>query len=313
MRTIVLLTAIVTAWVAAAMGLETYVDSYASGAEVSVVCKHAVVRVRAAGVRDISYGSGVIVRHRGRRYVLTNNHVINGARTIDVFVPSEFVWRRVSLLGVDKTWDLAALSADELDESLDAVLPDQVTFPPVGTTLNLCGTESGCHIGKVVRYIAPRGERTADWLEVSTPARNGDSGCPLFSEGGDVAGVVWGTDNVTSIATQPVRVSMFLTSLAVPQQTACGVGCSIGKRKSQPVPPPPIYVQPAPVTVQTDPRVGSALENLQVGVATIATNTAPAVEPEKKGRDFNPSVAFAIAIACAIAAAIAFYKTNPSA
>lgn len=136
-------------------------------------------------------GSGVIVRADG--YILTNDHVIDGAQQISV----DLVDRRnfkAKVVGADKPSDLAVLkiSADNLP-----VLPlgnsDQVR---VGDVCLAVGNPLG--IGETVTagIISAKGRQTdlsdgsfEDFLQTDAPINRGNSGGALVNTRGELIGI----------------------------------------------------------------------------------------------------------------------------
>ena len=73
---------------------------------------------------------------------------------------------------------------------------------------NQVGGNSGLFVG--YRRGASDGDGHDDWFELSGPARQGDSGGPIFNERGRVVGILWGTDGKTVIGVQAGRLHVAL-------------------------------------------------------------------------------------------------------
>ena len=138
-----------------------------------------------------SLGSGVIVREDG--YILTNDHVIDGAQQISV----DLVDRRnfkATVIGADKPSDLAVLkiSASKLPV-LSLGNSDQVR---VGDVCLAVGNPLG--IGETVTegIISAKGRQTdlsdgsfEDFLQTDAPINRGNSGGALVNTRGELIGI----------------------------------------------------------------------------------------------------------------------------
>jgi hypothetical protein len=51
-----------------------------------------------------------------------------------------------------------------------------------------------------------------DHIVISTPARQGDSGGPVFNEAGEVAGILWGSEGRNTYATHAGRIQQWLAT-----------------------------------------------------------------------------------------------------
>lgn len=140
---------------------------------------------------ESSLGSGVIVREDG--YILTNDHVIDGAQQISV----DLVDRRnfkATVVGADKPSDLAVLkiSASKLPV-LSLGNSDQVR---VGDVCLAVGNPLG--IGETVTegIISAKGRQTdlsdgsfEDFLQTDAPINRGNSGGALVNTRGELIGI----------------------------------------------------------------------------------------------------------------------------
>ena len=141
--------------------------------------------------RQHALGSGVIVGTDG--YILTNNHVIEGADDIKVDLTDNRTLS-ASLVGSDKPSDLALLkvSAGDLHPlalgDSDAVLVGDVVLA-VGNPLNLGQTVT-------IGIISAKGRSTGvgdggyeDFLQTDAPINHGNSGGALVNTKGELVGI----------------------------------------------------------------------------------------------------------------------------
>jgi S1-C subfamily serine protease len=161
-------------------------------------------------------GSGAVVDPRG--YVLTNNHVVEGARAISIRFADGAV-REGRLLGTDRGNDLALLQVDLPPGAAVAPLGDsdkvQVgeTAIAIGSPFGLEGTVTQGIISAVQRTWAPGSGRVRRGLiQTDTPINPGNSGGPLLNAAGEVIGI-------NTMIESPVRGSVGV-GFAVPINTA---------------------------------------------------------------------------------------------
>jgi hypothetical protein len=175
----------------------------------------AVARIIAPEPDGTSYGSGSLIAvndHYG--LVITNWHVIRDATgQIWVVFPGGFQ-SPATIMKADRDWDLAALIV--FRPNVDP-LPISTQAPLLGERLTIAGYGSGWYravSGRCVHYFSPGGDLPAEIVELSTPARNGDSGGPIFNDRGEVAGVLFGADSTSTMGSYCGRLRRFLAPLA---------------------------------------------------------------------------------------------------
>src|SRR5262249_5096283 len=141
--------------------------------------------------KQSALGSGVIVSTDG--YVLTNNHVIDGADDIKVDLPDG---RTLSakLIGSDKPSDLALLKITASDlhplalGNSDAVEVGDVVLA-VGNPLNLGGTVTMGIISAKGRSTGVGDGSYEDFLQTDAPINHGNSGGALVNTKGELVGI----------------------------------------------------------------------------------------------------------------------------
>ena len=165
-------------------------------------------------------GSGFVVIWNGRYLVPTAGHVVRDCNEVWVWHPGRHCWCRCIDVRFDPGWDLAFCELTAVDA---AGLPTAElawgadATPPIGTMVESCGWGPGSvsldfavNTGAVMEYTGPPGATTTDWLKLSGPAREGDSGGPVFNAHGQVVGILWGTDDHFVIATQAGKIHELL-------------------------------------------------------------------------------------------------------
>ncbi len=175
----------------------------------------AVVRVIVPGSGStISYGSGVLVAvDQQQGMVLTNWHVVSeAAGQITVAFPDGFR-SPGRIVRTDRDWDLAALAILR-PNSQPVRLAMQAPRP--GEPLTIIGYGSGRYreaYGRCTQYVSPGGGLPFEMVELSTSARQGDSGGPILNSRGELAGVLFGTGLGRTMGSYCGRVYRFLDTV----------------------------------------------------------------------------------------------------
>ncbi len=183
----------------------------------------AVVRVTAQEPDGISQGSGTLVDVRDQfGLVVTNWHVVRDATgPVTVTFPNGFR-SAARVLRVDRDWDLAALLIWRPQASPVPLAPQA---PRPGDPLTIAGYGAGTYravVGRCTQYVAPSTHHPYEMLEVSTMAREGDSGGPIFNDRGELAGVLFGSADGATAGSWAGRVREFLRAAGLPEEPAVG-------------------------------------------------------------------------------------------
>ncbi|MFZ1934675.1 MAG: serine protease, partial [Thermoguttaceae bacterium] len=191
-----------------------WADPYVNAASTFVAPHPAVVRVVAPDSDGVSYGSGSLVAvDETSGLIVTNWHVVRDAvGPIVIYFPDGFRSRGV-LLRVDRDWDLAALAIRRPNVQ---PIPLASQTPRPGDPLTIIGYGSGSYrvaTGRCTEYVSPGGNNPAEMVELSAPARNGDSGGPILNTRGELAGVLFGTASGCTTGSYCGRLRGFLASV----------------------------------------------------------------------------------------------------
>jgi hypothetical protein len=175
----------------------------------------AVARIIVPEEGATAYGSGTLVDVREQfGLVITNWHVVRDSQgTVEVVFPSGFR-SHARPLKVDSDWDLAALVIWR-----PPIEPVRVSAAPPqpGDLLTIHGYGQGQYriaTGRCTAYYAPKLNYPREMVELDVEARQGDSGGPIFNQRGELAGVLFGAGQGTTIGSFAPRVESFLASLA---------------------------------------------------------------------------------------------------
>src|SRR6187200_1026671 len=141
--------------------------------------------------RQSGLGSGVITTTDG--YILTNNHVIDGADQVRVELPDQRVFD-AKVIGADPASDLAVLKIDaanlpivSIGDSNKVRVGDVVLA--VGNPLGVGQTVTMGIVSAKGRATPTRGDSFEDFIQTDAPINQGNSGGPLVSTGGQLIGI----------------------------------------------------------------------------------------------------------------------------
>ncbi len=142
------------------------------------------------GGRATSLGSGFIVDPAG--YIVTNNHVIDGADEISVTL-TDNTTLKAKLIGKDERVDLALLKV-ESDKPLKAVSFGDSDASRVGDWVLAIGNPFGLGGSVTAGIVSARGRDIRvgpydDFIQTDAAINRGNSGGPLFNMAGEVIGI----------------------------------------------------------------------------------------------------------------------------
>lgn len=182
--------------------LEDSTGSEMTVQEITAAVQDSVVEIKTESVQSSDIwmdqyvtegaGSGVIIRSNG--YIITNNHVIEGAGTITVTTADEKEYE-AKVVGSDSNTDIAVLKIDA--KNLTAATmgnSDQLNVGDMAVAIGnplgeLGGTVTAGIISALDRSISIDG-KTMSLLQTDTSINPGNSGGGLFNQYGQLIGIV---------------------------------------------------------------------------------------------------------------------------
>lgn len=142
-------------------------------------------------------GSGVVVEHRSKFYVITNYHVIEDSEKEDVRIEADGKWFYPTRIVHDRDTDLTVLFTDRTDltpaiigNSNQTSIGDFVVA--VGSPFGLSHSVSYGIIsakGRRDLELGPQGVRFQDFIQTDAAINPGNSGGPLINLRGEVIGI----------------------------------------------------------------------------------------------------------------------------
>jgi serine protease Do len=141
--------------------------------------------------RPAATGSGVIVDHNG--YIITNNHVVDGAETIKVRLHGDKTEYKAKLIGDDPATDLAVLKIDA-GKPLPFAKIGNSDAVEVGDWAVAIGSPFGLEATVTAGIISATGRDSIGgqfqrFLQTDAAINPGNSGGPLINVRGEVIGI----------------------------------------------------------------------------------------------------------------------------
>ncbi|MBS7651832.1 MAG: trypsin-like peptidase domain-containing protein [Candidatus Bathyarchaeia archaeon] len=153
-----------------------------------------VVLIRVRTLTGSAQGSGFVYDNEGR--IITNNHVVEGASSIEVTFPNGVV-AKATLVGRDPYADLAVIQVKvdpsllrplKLGSSSELLVGEPVVA--IGNPYGLANTVTFGIVSAVGRQIeAPGGYAIVDVIQTDAAINPGNSGGPLLNMRGEVVGM----------------------------------------------------------------------------------------------------------------------------
>ena len=199
-----------------------------------------VVEITTIAGRSIGAGTGMLLDDTGR--VLTNYHVIEGARTIRVQIGGTGKYYTAKVVGSNPTRDVAVLDIDISSDDVDPIALGDSSSVRLGDDVTAVGNARGrpgpptVATGDIIgvnRTVTARGddgtsETLYGMLETNAQIQPGDSGGPLFDADGNVIGMI------TAGSAGSRRFMGATTGFAIPINTALRVVAQINASSTTP-------------------------------------------------------------------------------
>ncbi len=141
----------------------------------------------------VAYGSGVVLTPDG--YIVTNNHVVEGADEVEVTFNNK-VKKTATIIGTDPTTDLALIKVDAEDlQYLTFGDSDNVRIGEwvlaVGNPFNLTSTVTAGIVSAKARNLSILGEGTSveSFIQTDAAVNPGNSGGALVNTKGELVGI----------------------------------------------------------------------------------------------------------------------------
>lgn len=138
-----------------------------------------------------SLGSGFIISNDG--YILTNNHVVDGADEVTVRL-SDRRELDAKVIGADPQYDIALLKVEAKD--LPAVaIGDSSKLKPgqwvvaIGSPFGFDHSVTAGIVSAIGRSFGPADQQYLKFIQTDVPINRGNSGGPLFNLNGEVVGI----------------------------------------------------------------------------------------------------------------------------
>ncbi len=141
----------------------------------------------------VAYGSGVVLTPDG--YIVTNNHVVEGADEVEVTFNNK-VKKTATIIGTDPTTDLALIKVDASDlpfltfgDSDNVRIGEWVLA--VGNPFNLTSTVTAGIVSAKARNLSILGEGTSveSFIQTDAAVNPGNSGGALVNTKGELVGI----------------------------------------------------------------------------------------------------------------------------
>lgn len=167
-----------------------------------------VVAIEAVSSQGADSGTGIVLNDKG--LILTNDHVVSGARSLTVAAKgSSSLTRAATLVGEEANKDLALIKVDPSGLGLEPLSLTSSKSAQVGDSVYAIGNPYGLDetltrgiVSAVGRSIsAPNGAQITDAIQTDAALNPGNSGGPLLNDAGQVIGVN------SQIASQAASVS----------------------------------------------------------------------------------------------------------
>jgi S1-C subfamily serine protease len=143
-------------------------------------------------VPEQGQGSGFIIDKQG--HILTNNHVVEGAQSVEVTTADKKRYK-ATVLGTDKSHDIALLQINNAPDLQPATLSDSSHLMvgqrvyAIGNPFGFQGTMTRGIISALRSVELPSGMKIDNAIQTDAAINPGNSGGPLLNSRGEVIGI----------------------------------------------------------------------------------------------------------------------------
>ena len=143
-------------------------------------------------VPEQGQGSGFIIDKQG--HILTNNHVVEGAQSVEVTLADRKTYK-AKVLGTDKAHDIALLQINSAPDLQPATLADSTHLMvgqrvyAIGNPFGFQGTMTRGIISALRSVQLPAGMKIDNAIQTDASVNPGNSGGPLLNSHGEVIGI----------------------------------------------------------------------------------------------------------------------------
>jgi serine protease Do len=142
--------------------------------------------------KHTSLGSGFIISPDG--YILTNNHVVEGADAVTVRLQDRRTFT-AKVVGTDPKYDIALLKVNDGDSLPTVAIGDSRSLKPgqwvlaIGSPFGFDYTVTQGIVSAVGRNLGSSDQPYTSFIQTDVPINRGNSGGPLFNLQGQVVGI----------------------------------------------------------------------------------------------------------------------------
>ncbi len=143
-------------------------------------------------VPEQGQGSGFVIDKQG--HILTNNHVVEGAQSVEVTLSDKKKYK-ATVLGKDKAHDIALLQINNAPDLQPATLADSTHLMvgqrvyAIGNPFGFQGTMTRGIISALRSVQLPSGVKIDNAIQTDASVNPGNSGGPLLNSHGEVIGI----------------------------------------------------------------------------------------------------------------------------
>ena len=236
------------------------------------------------GFEQTSEGSGVVISKDG--YILTNQHVVEGAQSVTVFFQADEEAFDAKVVGSDSRDDLALLKIEPKADLRVAPLGDSDKMK-VGDWVLAMGNPLGFEYSATVGVVSGVSRRLpssnfGDFLQTDAAIYPGNSGGPLFNLAGEVIAINTAVIPDTNLG---FAVPINTAKEILPQLQSTGsvtrgyLGVSI--QAVGDVPNPPAGVKEGAVVMEVHPGGPAAEAGIKEGDVIVAFDDTPVADPDE--------------------------------